>query len=85
MNRAVISRRDKVLDSKRVSIPPWCATLGMGYYNDYPYGYSQDLDLVRVSKIIGDKSRTIGDLKQKMECSSKQISKWTTDGNLLIE
>lgn len=68
-----------------LSIPPWCANLKAGYYNDYAYDYCADAALLNVIKHLFDGPQSVKYMNKIAPCTTTQLTKWTADGHLYIE
>jgi hypothetical protein len=61
-------------------IPPWCAALGRGYYNDYEYGYCEDPELLTTVRSLAGPATRSTLLERGMQ--SQLLEHWARSGML---
>jgi glycosyltransferase involved in cell wall biosynthesis len=69
----------------RASIPPWCAPLQAGYYNDYTYGYCVDAALLAVVKHLRAGPLKVDRLASMSGCGPAELAEWNADGHIWLE
>lgn len=63
LEKRIMERRPQPLQRHdALAVPPWCALLRRGYYNDYEYGYVENDRLAAVARSLSVIPRTIADL-----------------------
>ena len=77
------AQRHGLTSTARLRLPPWCALLGRGFYNDYT-GYVHDDDLAGCLPMLA-RGATVGELITSEKAGMADIQRWYGQGHLAYE
>jgi glycosyltransferase involved in cell wall biosynthesis len=80
---AVVPRSSKL--KREVKVPPWCAVLRKGYYNDYSYDYISDAKLLTVAKRAAEAPLELAQVMTDFNIARTELRRWVDDGHLTLE